>query len=32
MLKLVGALAEERGWQLAAMTEAMGRFAEAIYG
>ena len=32
MLRLVFAMAEERGWQLAAMTEAMGRFAEAIYG
>jgi hypothetical protein len=31
MLRLVGALAEERGWQLAAMAEAMGRFAEAVY-
>jgi hypothetical protein len=32
MLRLAGGLAEERGWQLAAMTEAMGRFAEAVYG
>jgi hypothetical protein len=32
MLRLANALREERGWQLMAMTEAMTRFAEAIYG
>ena len=32
LLRLADALAEERGWQLAGMTEAMTRFAEAISG
>jgi hypothetical protein len=32
LLRLADALAEERGWELAAMAEAMGRFAEAVYG
>ncbi len=32
LLRLADALSEERGWQLAGMTEAMTRFAEAVYG
>jgi hypothetical protein len=32
MVRLAAAVAEERGWQLAGMTEAMTRFAESIYG